>query len=161
MNADFHIVPNCVKIIIYMNNNMIFFFFLMYQQKWQALYSPWLFYTRYLYLYHLCDSVLFLFPAKAQVYEKVSLQGIQQLVHRSYQTLALWKLLCDHQFSLIMSELPKVHVCSNTSPTLQTDTDAHTSSLQCLSLYLPEYNNCVFKQKSGVQCVSTPLFLAH
>lgn len=44
---------------------------------------------------------------KAQLYEKVSLQGIQQLVHRSHQTLALWKLLCDHQFSLIMSELPK------------------------------------------------------
>lgn len=54
-----------------------------------------------------------LYPAKAQVYEKVSLQGIQQLVHRSYQTLALWKLLCDHQFSLIMSELPKVNVCTN------------------------------------------------
>uniref|UniRef100_A0A3B4XD68 Nuclear pore complex protein Nup155 n=1 Tax=Seriola lalandi dorsalis TaxID=1841481 RepID=A0A3B4XD68_SERLL len=47
------------------------------------------------------------YQTKAQVYEKVSLQGIQQLVHRSYQTLALWKLLCDHQFSLIMSELPK------------------------------------------------------
>ncbi|XP_076020291.1 nuclear pore complex protein Nup155 [Genypterus blacodes] len=47
------------------------------------------------------------YHTKAQVYEKVSLQGIQQLVHRSYQTLALWKLLCDHQFSLIMSELPK------------------------------------------------------
>lgn len=54
-----------------------------------------------------------LYPAKAQVYEKASLQGIQQLVHRSYQTLALWKLLCDHQFSLIMSELPKVNVCAN------------------------------------------------
>uniref|UniRef100_A0AAX7TXA1 Nucleoporin 155 n=1 Tax=Astatotilapia calliptera TaxID=8154 RepID=A0AAX7TXA1_ASTCA len=47
------------------------------------------------------------YHTKAQVYEKVSLQAIQQLVHRSYQTLALWKLLCDHQFSLIMSELPK------------------------------------------------------
>ncbi|XP_038589686.1 nuclear pore complex protein Nup155 [Micropterus salmoides] len=47
------------------------------------------------------------YHTKAQVYEKVSLQGIQQLVYRSYQTLALWKLLCDHQFSLIMSELPK------------------------------------------------------
>ncbi|XP_034458801.1 nuclear pore complex protein Nup155 isoform X2 [Hippoglossus hippoglossus] len=47
------------------------------------------------------------YHTKAQVYEKVSLQSIQQLVHRSYQTLALWKLLCDHQFSLIMSELPK------------------------------------------------------
>ncbi|KAF3849089.1 hypothetical protein F7725_015586 [Dissostichus mawsoni] len=47
------------------------------------------------------------FHTKAQVYEKVSLQGIQQLVHRCYQTLALLKLLCDHQFSLIMSELPK------------------------------------------------------
>lgn len=55
------------------------------------------------------------YPAKAQVYEKVSLQGIQQLVHRSYQTLALWKLLCDHQFSLIMCELPKVRVCTDLS----------------------------------------------
>lgn len=48
------------------------------------------------------------FTAEAQVYEKTSLQGVQQLVHRSFQTLALWKLLCDHQFSVIMSELPKV-----------------------------------------------------
>ncbi|XP_011603164.2 nuclear pore complex protein Nup155 isoform X1 [Takifugu rubripes] len=47
------------------------------------------------------------YHTKAQVYEKVSLQGIQQLVHRSYQTLTLWRLLCEHQFSLIMSELPK------------------------------------------------------
>ncbi|KAM3874094.1 nuclear pore complex protein Nup155 isoform 2-T2 [Diretmus argenteus] len=47
------------------------------------------------------------YHTKAQVYEKMSLQGIQQLVHRSCQTLALWKLLCDHQFSLIISELPK------------------------------------------------------
>ncbi|XP_051907367.1 nuclear pore complex protein Nup155 [Hippocampus zosterae] len=47
------------------------------------------------------------YHTKAQLYEKVSLQSIQALVHRAYQTLALWKLLCDHQFSLIMSELPK------------------------------------------------------
>ncbi|MCI4388036.1 hypothetical protein PGIGA_G00080920 [Pangasianodon gigas] len=47
------------------------------------------------------------YHTEAQVYEKTSLQGVQQLVHRSYQTLALWKLLCDHQFSLIISELPK------------------------------------------------------
>lgn len=47
------------------------------------------------------------YHTEAQAYEKVSLQGIQQLVHRSYQTLALWKLLCDHQFSLILAELPK------------------------------------------------------
>uniref|UniRef100_A0AAR2J475 Nuclear pore complex protein Nup155 n=1 Tax=Pygocentrus nattereri TaxID=42514 RepID=A0AAR2J475_PYGNA len=47
------------------------------------------------------------YHTEAQAYEKASLQGIQQLVHRSFQTLALWKLLCDHQFSLIISELPK------------------------------------------------------
>ncbi|KAM4634779.1 nuclear pore complex protein Nup155 [Polymixia lowei] len=47
------------------------------------------------------------YQTEAQVYEKMSLQGIQQLVHRSCQALALWKLLCDHQFSLIISELPK------------------------------------------------------
>uniref|UniRef100_A0A8C7GWP6 Nuclear pore complex protein Nup155 n=1 Tax=Oncorhynchus kisutch TaxID=8019 RepID=A0A8C7GWP6_ONCKI len=46
------------------------------------------------------------YHTEAQAYEKMSLQGIQQLVHRSCQTLALWKLLCDHQFSLIISELP-------------------------------------------------------
>ncbi|CAB1352906.1 unnamed protein product, partial [Coregonus sp. 'balchen'] len=39
------------------------------------------------------------YHTEAQVYEKMSLQCIQQLVHRSCQTLALWKLLCDHQFS--------------------------------------------------------------
>ena len=79
-----------------------------------------------------------LYPAKAQVYEKVSLQSIQQLVHRSYQTLALWKLLCDHQFSLIMSELPKVNVCRNPSAALQAD--AHASSLQCSPTCLHEYD---------------------
>ncbi|XP_051971626.1 nuclear pore complex protein Nup155-like isoform X1 [Xyrauchen texanus] len=47
------------------------------------------------------------YHTEAQVYEKSSLQGIQQLIHRSCQTLALWKLLCDHQFSLIVSEMPK------------------------------------------------------
>ncbi|XP_046901135.1 nuclear pore complex protein Nup155 isoform X1 [Hypomesus transpacificus] len=47
------------------------------------------------------------YHTEAQAYEKISLQGIQQLVHRSCQTLALWKLLCDHQFSLVLSELPK------------------------------------------------------
>ncbi|XP_030624241.1 nuclear pore complex protein Nup155 [Chanos chanos] len=47
------------------------------------------------------------YHTEAQAYEKASLQGMQQLVHRSYQMLALWKLLCDHQFSLILSELPK------------------------------------------------------
>ncbi|XP_031414368.1 nuclear pore complex protein Nup155 [Clupea harengus] len=44
---------------------------------------------------------------EAQACEKASLQGIQQLVHRCFQTLALWKLLCEHQFSLIIAELPK------------------------------------------------------
>uniref|UniRef100_A0A8C1ABL2 Nuclear pore complex protein Nup155 n=1 Tax=Cyprinus carpio carpio TaxID=630221 RepID=A0A8C1ABL2_CYPCA len=47
------------------------------------------------------------YHTEAQAYEKASLQAMQQLVHRSYQTLALWKLLCDHQFSLIISEMPK------------------------------------------------------
>ncbi|XP_036385365.1 nuclear pore complex protein Nup155 isoform X1 [Megalops cyprinoides] len=47
------------------------------------------------------------YHTEAQAYEKVSLQGIQQLVHRSCQTLALWKLLCDHQFNVILAELPK------------------------------------------------------
>ncbi|XP_039606595.1 nuclear pore complex protein Nup155 [Polypterus senegalus] len=47
------------------------------------------------------------YHTEAQAHEKISLQGIQQLVHRSWQTLALWKLICDHQFSIVVGELPK------------------------------------------------------
>lgn len=47
------------------------------------------------------------YHTEAQACEKASLQGIQQLVYRCYQTLSLWKLLCEHQFSIIIAGLPK------------------------------------------------------
>uniref|UniRef100_A0AAQ5YIN2 Nuclear pore complex protein Nup155 n=1 Tax=Amphiprion ocellaris TaxID=80972 RepID=A0AAQ5YIN2_AMPOC len=75
------------------------------------------------------------YHTKAQVYEKVSLQGIQQLVHRSYQTLALWKLLCDHQFSLIMSELPKANELLQSSKQIQNKGDKERTLRESLRLY--------------------------
>ncbi|NWU89366.1 NU155 protein, partial [Upupa epops] len=45
--------------------------------------------------------------AEAQLTEKTSLQGIQQLVCKTCQALALWKLLCEHQFSVVVGELQK------------------------------------------------------
>lgn len=53
--------------------------------------------------YHNCILSL-----EAQLSEKISLQAIQQLVRKSYQALALWKLLCEHQFTVIVGELQKV-----------------------------------------------------
>ncbi|XP_020651332.3 nuclear pore complex protein Nup155 [Pogona vitticeps] len=47
------------------------------------------------------------FHAEAQLWEKVSLQGIQQLVQKTCQALALWKLLCEHQFNIVVGELQK------------------------------------------------------
>ncbi|NXH21655.1 NU155 protein, partial [Bucco capensis] len=47
------------------------------------------------------------YHAEAQLTEKTSLQGIQQLVHKTCQALALWKLLCEHQFSVIVGDLHK------------------------------------------------------
>ncbi|NXK00399.1 NU155 protein, partial [Corythaixoides concolor] len=47
------------------------------------------------------------YHAEAQLTEKTSLQGIQQLVRKTCQALALWKLLCEHQFSSVVGELPK------------------------------------------------------
>ncbi|XP_029434414.1 nuclear pore complex protein Nup155 isoform X2 [Rhinatrema bivittatum] len=47
------------------------------------------------------------YHAEAQLNEKISLQGIQQLVRKTCQALALWKLLCEHQFSIIVGELQK------------------------------------------------------
>ncbi|KFZ68076.1 Nuclear pore complex protein Nup155, partial [Podiceps cristatus] len=48
------------------------------------------------------------YHAEAQLTEKTSLQGIQQLVRKTCQALALWKLLCEHQFSVVVGELQKV-----------------------------------------------------
>ncbi|XP_061215354.1 nuclear pore complex protein Nup155 [Neopsephotus bourkii] len=47
------------------------------------------------------------YHAEAQLTEKSSLQGIQQLVRKTCQALALWKLLCEHQFSVVVGELQK------------------------------------------------------
>uniref|UniRef100_A0A8D0KRI5 Nuclear pore complex protein Nup155 n=1 Tax=Strix occidentalis caurina TaxID=311401 RepID=A0A8D0KRI5_STROC len=44
---------------------------------------------------------------EAQLTEKTSLQGIQELVCKTCQALALWKLLCEHQFSVVVGELEK------------------------------------------------------
>ncbi|XP_066473036.1 nuclear pore complex protein Nup155 isoform X2 [Tiliqua scincoides] len=44
---------------------------------------------------------------EAQLTEKASLQGIQQLVRKTCQFLALWKLLCEHQFNVVVGELQK------------------------------------------------------
>uniref|UniRef100_H9GQI4 Nuclear pore complex protein Nup155 n=1 Tax=Anolis carolinensis TaxID=28377 RepID=H9GQI4_ANOCA len=54
-------------------------------------------------LNHMC----FHFAAEAQLAEKASLQGIQQLVRKTCQALALWKLLCEHQFNIVVGELQK------------------------------------------------------
>uniref|UniRef100_A0A669PJP2 Nuclear pore complex protein Nup155 n=1 Tax=Phasianus colchicus TaxID=9054 RepID=A0A669PJP2_PHACC len=49
------------------------------------------------------------YHAEAQLTEKTSLQGIQQLVRKTCQALALWKLLCEHQFSVVVGELQKAN----------------------------------------------------
>uniref|UniRef100_A0A8C0USQ3 Nucleoporin 155 n=1 Tax=Cyanistes caeruleus TaxID=156563 RepID=A0A8C0USQ3_CYACU len=49
------------------------------------------------------------YHAEAQLTEKTSLQGIQQLVRKTCQALALWKLLCEHQFSVAVGELQKAN----------------------------------------------------
>uniref|UniRef100_A0AAR2KV42 Nucleoporin Nup133/Nup155-like N-terminal domain-containing protein n=1 Tax=Pygocentrus nattereri TaxID=42514 RepID=A0AAR2KV42_PYGNA len=75
------------------------------------------------------------YHTEAQAYEKASLQGIQQLVHRSFQTLALWKLLCDHQFSLIISELPKANELLQSSRQVQNKAEKERMLKESLRLY--------------------------
>ncbi|XP_068106698.1 nuclear pore complex protein Nup155 [Hyperolius riggenbachi] len=47
------------------------------------------------------------YHSEAQLAEKLALQGIHQLVRKTCQALALWKLLCEHQISHIAAELQK------------------------------------------------------
>lgn len=47
------------------------------------------------------------YHTEAQLNEKISLQWIQQLVRKTCQALALWKLLCEHHFTVIVGELQK------------------------------------------------------
>ncbi|KTG34271.1 hypothetical protein cypCar_00039544, partial [Cyprinus carpio] len=75
------------------------------------------------------------YHTEAQVYEKASLQAMQQLVHRSYQTLALWKLLCDHQFSLIISEMPKANELLQGSRQIQNKLEKERTLKESLRLY--------------------------
>uniref|UniRef100_A0A8B9HM25 Nucleoporin 155 n=1 Tax=Astyanax mexicanus TaxID=7994 RepID=A0A8B9HM25_ASTMX len=75
------------------------------------------------------------YHTEAQAYEKASLQAIQQLVHRSFQTLALWKLLCDHQFSLIISELPKANELLQSSRQIQNKLEKERTLKESLQLY--------------------------
>uniref|UniRef100_A0A673ZIB4 Nuclear pore complex protein Nup155 n=1 Tax=Salmo trutta TaxID=8032 RepID=A0A673ZIB4_SALTR len=82
---------------------------------------------------------------------KMSLQGIQQLVHRSCQTLALWKLLCDHQFSLIVSELPKVSSRSMTS------LGTGRGGLELTGALITALINIFIKDSASVDAISTHL----
>uniref|UniRef100_A0A6Q2XKF0 Nuclear pore complex protein Nup155 n=1 Tax=Esox lucius TaxID=8010 RepID=A0A6Q2XKF0_ESOLU len=75
------------------------------------------------------------YHTEAQAYEKMSLQGIQQLVHLSCQTLALWKLLCDHQFSLVIAELPKANELLQGSRLIQTKVEKERTLRDSLQLY--------------------------
>ena len=50
------------------------------------------------------------FLAEALKIEKISLQHIQDLLHRVEEILGLWKVLVDHQFHAIAEVLSKVHL---------------------------------------------------
>ncbi|KFM62016.1 Nuclear pore complex protein Nup155, partial [Stegodyphus mimosarum] len=43
----------------------------------------------------------------AELQERISLTNFQQLVNYTYEMLALWKVLCDHNFQTIVSFLPQ------------------------------------------------------
>uniref|UniRef100_A0A673MB33 Nuclear pore complex protein Nup155-like n=1 Tax=Sinocyclocheilus rhinocerous TaxID=307959 RepID=A0A673MB33_9TELE len=75
------------------------------------------------------------YHTEAQAYEKASLQAMQQLIHRSYQMLALWKLLCDHQFSLIISEMPKANELLQGSRQIQNKLEKERTLKESLRLY--------------------------
>uniref|UniRef100_A0A4W4F518 Nuclear pore complex protein Nup155 n=1 Tax=Electrophorus electricus TaxID=8005 RepID=A0A4W4F518_ELEEL len=75
------------------------------------------------------------YHTEAQAFEKASLQGIQQLVHHSFQTLALWKLLCDHQFTLITTELPKANELLQGARQIQNKAEKERMLKESLRLY--------------------------
>ncbi|XP_040833408.1 nuclear pore complex protein Nup155 isoform X2 [Ochotona curzoniae] len=72
---------------------------------------------------------------EAQLSEKISLQAIQQLVRKSYQALALWKLLCEHQFSLIVGELQKANELLQRSRQVQNKTEKERMLRESLKEY--------------------------
>ncbi|KAM5264755.1 nuclear pore complex protein Nup155 isoform 2-T2 [Ctenodactylus gundi] len=72
---------------------------------------------------------------EAQLSEKVSLQAIQQLVRKSYQALALWKLLCEHQFTVIVGELQKANELLQRSRQVQSKTEKEKMLRESLKEY--------------------------
>uniref|UniRef100_A0A2K5L4S8 Nucleoporin 155 n=1 Tax=Cercocebus atys TaxID=9531 RepID=A0A2K5L4S8_CERAT len=72
---------------------------------------------------------------EAQLSEKISLQAIQQLVRKSYQALALWKLLCEHQFTVIVAELQKANELLQRSRQVQNKTEKERMLRESLKEY--------------------------
>uniref|UniRef100_A0A8C3YBW3 Nucleoporin 155 n=1 Tax=Catagonus wagneri TaxID=51154 RepID=A0A8C3YBW3_9CETA len=72
---------------------------------------------------------------EAQLSEKISLQAIQQLVRKSYQALALWKLLCEHQFTVIVGELQKANELLQRSRQVQNKTEKERMLRESLKEY--------------------------
>uniref|UniRef100_A0A2K6SBX7 Nucleoporin 155 n=1 Tax=Saimiri boliviensis boliviensis TaxID=39432 RepID=A0A2K6SBX7_SAIBB len=72
---------------------------------------------------------------EAQLSEKSSLQAIQQLVRKSYQALALWKLLCEHQFTVIVAELQKANELLQHSRQVQNKTEKERMLRESLKEY--------------------------
>lgn len=55
---------------------------------------------------HLQQEMQRKYNAEAQAHERASLQQMGSLVHHVIQTLALWKLLCEHGLSVLTAALP-------------------------------------------------------
>nr|KAF6441700.1 nucleoporin 155 [Rousettus aegyptiacus] len=72
---------------------------------------------------------------EAQLSEKISLQAIQQLVRKSYQALALWKLLCEHQFTVIVGELQKANELLQRSRQVQSKSEKERMLRESLKEY--------------------------
>ncbi|KAM5193375.1 nuclear pore complex protein Nup155 [Mantella aurantiaca] len=91
---------------------------------------------------------------EAQLAEKMSLQGIHLLVRKTCQALALWKLLCEHQFSYIAAELQKEQ---QEQLKITTFKDLVIRDKELIGALVASLINCYIRDNAAVDGISSHL----
>ncbi|XP_011199843.2 nuclear pore complex protein Nup154 [Bactrocera dorsalis] len=91
---------------------------------------------------------------KAQNEEKQSLSALYQLVKHVCEVMSLWKILCEHQFQVLATQLPKEEQTTLSSCTFRDLTLTRTESC---ALLIAALINSYLKDNASVSIISAKL----
>ncbi|XP_075151882.1 nuclear pore complex protein Nup154 isoform X2 [Haematobia irritans] len=91
---------------------------------------------------------------QAQMEEKRSMAALIQFIKHTCEVIALWKVLCEHQFHLLASQLLRDHQSALLSSTFR---DLILSRSDLCAMLIVQLINCYLKDNASVSTISAKL----